>query len=31
MIYEKLFDWQKKLVDNYKHKKSFGLFLDMGL
>lgn len=26
-----LFDWQKKIVDKFKHRKSFGLFLDMGL
>ena len=31
MIYEKLFDWQKKLVDTTKDKSAYGLFLDMGL
>lgn len=31
MIYEKLFDWQKKLVDTIKNKSAYGLFLDMGL
>lgn len=30
-IYNRLFDWQKKLVDNYKNRESFGLFLDCGL
>ena len=31
MIYEKLYTWQKNLVDKYKDRESFGLFLDMGL
>ena len=31
MVYDKLFDWQKKLVDNVKDRLSYGLFLDMGL
>ena len=31
MIYETLYDWQKNVVDKFKHKDSFGLFLDMGL
>lgn len=31
MIYDKLFDWQKKLINNIKDKKRFGLFLDCGL
>lgn len=26
-----LFDWQKKIVDTYRSRHSFGLFLDMGL
>ena len=30
-IYEKLYDWQKRLVDKYSSRESFGLFLDMGL
>lgn len=30
-IYEKLFPWQKKVVDKFYEKSSFGLFLDMGL
>lgn len=30
-LYENLFQWQKNLVDKFKHKDSFGLFLDMGL
>lgn len=30
-IYEKLFDWQKRLVDKFDYKQSFGLFLKMGL
>lgn len=31
MIYSKLFDWQKKIIDKFKNRSSFGLFLDMGL
>ena len=31
MLYDLLFDWQKKLVDKYKSRDNFGLFLDMGL
>ena len=31
MIYDYLFDWQKEIVDRYKYKQNFGLFLDMGL
>lgn len=31
MIYDKLFDWQKKIVDNNLWRSSFGLFLDCGL
>ena len=31
MVYDKLFDWQKKLVDNIRDKQAYGLFLDMGL
>lgn len=31
MIYEMLYDWQKKIIDKFKDKESFGLFLDMGL
>lgn len=31
MIYDKLFDWQVKLVDSVKDKPAYGLFLDMGL
>lgn len=30
-IYEKLYLWQKKIVDKYKVRDAFGLFLDMGL
>lgn len=30
-LYEKLFDYQKNIVDKFKNKNSFGLFLDMGL
>ena len=30
-IYDKLFDYQKNIVDTYKSRKSFGVFLDMGL
>ena len=31
MIYDKLYDWQKKIVNNYKNRDNFGLFLDCGL
>lgn len=31
MIYDCLYDWQKKLVDRLEDKKAYGLFLDMGL
>ena len=31
MIYDLLYDWQKKLVNQIKNKRSYGLFLDMGL
>ena len=31
MIYEILYDWQKKIIDKFKERNSFGLFLDMGL
>lgn len=30
MLYEELYGWQKEIVDKYKNRKSFGLFLDMG-
>jgi len=30
-IYDKLYNWQKTIVDTYKEKISFGLWLDMGL
>lgn len=30
-LYEALFPWQKNLVDKFKNRQSFGLFLDMGL
>ena len=30
-VYEKLYSWQKNIVDKFYDKKSFGLFLDMGL
>lgn len=30
-LYNKLYDWQKIIVDAYKERKSFGLYLDMGL
>ena len=30
-IYDKLYDWQKQIVDNAKNRHSYGLFLDMGL
>ncbi len=31
MIYDKLFDWQKAIIDKYKDKENFGIWLDMGL
>lgn len=31
MIYNKLYEWQKQLVDNISSKQAYGLFLDMGL
>lgn len=31
MIYDKLYDWQKSIVDKYKSRDRFGLFLDCGL
>lgn len=30
-IYDKLYEWQKRVVDKFKERNSFGLFLDMGL
>lgn len=30
-IYNQLYDFQKNIVDKFKERKSFGLFLDMGL
>lgn len=30
-IYDCLYDWQKNIVDYYKNKTAFGIFLDMGL
>lgn len=30
-IYNKLFDWQKSIVDSFKHRSAYGLFLQMGL
>lgn len=30
-LYEKLFPWQKNIINKIKDKESFGLFLDMGL
>lgn len=30
-IYSKLFPWQKRIVDKFKDRSAFGLFLDMGL
>ena len=31
MIYNKLYDWQKQVINENKDKKSYGLFLDCGL
>ena len=30
-IYKELYPWQKRIVDKFKDRKDFGLFLDMGL
>ena len=30
-IYEKLYPWQKEIVDKLKHKDAYGIWLDMGL
>ena len=30
-IYEELYPFQKNIVDKFKNRNSFGLFLDMGL
>lgn len=30
-VYEMLFNWQKQVIDKFKDRQSFGLFLDMGL
>ena len=30
-VYNKLFNWQQEIVDKYKSRERFGLFLDMGL
>ena len=30
-IYEQLYPWQKKIIDRFSYKSSYGLFLDMGL
>lgn len=31
MIYERLYSWQKQIIDKFKSRDAFGLFLDMGL
>lgn len=31
MIYDKLYDFQKNIIDKFEDRQSFGLFLDMGL
>ena len=31
MIYDRLYPWQKRIVDKFKVRHNFGLFLDMGL
>lgn len=31
MVYEQLYDWQKKIIDSIQSKHSYGLFLKMGL
>lgn len=30
-VYDKLYPWQKNIVDNFSNKESFGIWLDMGL
>ena len=31
MIYSKLFDWQKQIIDDFEDRKTFAIYLDMGL
>lgn len=31
MLYDLLFPWQKKIVDQFEDRNRFALFLDMGL
>ena len=31
MLYEKLFEWQKKVIDDNLYRERYGLYLDMGL
>lgn len=31
MLYDSLFDWQKSIIDNFKDRDNFALYLDMGL
>lgn len=31
MLYEKLYNWQKQIIEDYKDREQFGIFLDMGL
>lgn len=30
-IYEKLYPWQKNIVDKFSNRNAFGIWLDMGL
>lgn len=30
-IYEKLYDWQKNIINKFKSRNAFGIWLDMGL
>ena len=31
MLYDLLFDWQKRIIDRFEDRNRFALFLDMGL
>lgn len=31
MLYDELYDWQKQIIDSYRDRQAFGLWLDMGL
>lgn len=31
MLYDLLFNWQKRIIDQFENRDRFALFLDMGL